>query len=68
MHRRRGNGDGDETKPFRKGDEVVVPAGTLHRLEGGPSGVTILEIWPGGGDEDDIERVEDDYGRAPGTP
>jgi mannose-6-phosphate isomerase-like protein (cupin superfamily) len=40
---------GEMTKPITVGDEVLIPAGTLHRLAGGAHGIEILEIWPGGG-------------------
>jgi mannose-6-phosphate isomerase-like protein (cupin superfamily) len=50
--------------PLNKGDEVTVPLGALHRLEGGPEGLTVLEIITGEYDENDIERIEDDFGRA----
>lgn len=55
---------GEETKPMNVGDEVMVPIGALHRLEGGPDGLAVLEIMQGEYDENDIERVEDDFGRA----
>lgn len=46
------------------GDEALIPIGALHRLEGGERGIKVLEIGFGEFDENDIERVEDDYGRA----
>jgi mannose-6-phosphate isomerase-like protein (cupin superfamily) len=46
------------------GDEVEVPTGAAHRLAGGPEGIAVLEIALGPFDEEDIERLEDDYGRA----
>lgn len=55
---------GDETRPFNKGDEALVPQGTLHRLEGGPEGMTVMELINGQYEEEDIERVEDDFGRT----
>ncbi len=55
---------GEETRPFNDGDSTIVPAGTLHRLEAGPMGMTVLEIISGEYDENDIERVEDDFGRV----
>jgi mannose-1-phosphate guanylyltransferase/mannose-1-phosphate guanylyltransferase/mannose-6-phosphate isomerase len=54
---------GDEVRPMNVGDEALIPAGALHRLEGGPEGITVLEIITGNYDEADIERVEDDFGR-----
>nr|WP_320132459.1 phosphomannose isomerase type II C-terminal cupin domain [uncultured Holophaga sp.] len=49
------------------GAEVWLPAGSVHRLScpsGHPNPVRILEISLGHFDEDDIERLEDVYGRA----
>jgi len=55
---------GTDVRPFNLGDEALVPQGTLHRLEGGPEGMTVLELISGEYLEDDIERFEDDFGRA----
>jgi len=55
---------GEEVRPFVKGDEALVPQGTLHRLEGGPEGMIVLEIITGEYEEEDIVRVDDDFGRA----
>lgn len=54
---------GDEVREISLGEQVFIPAGTLHRLEGGPQGIKVLEIIRGEYDEGDIERVEDDFGR-----
>lgn len=54
---------GDETLSAKVGDEFLFPIGTLHRLEGGPDGIKVLEISFGAFDENDISRVEDDFGR-----
>lgn len=40
------------------------PAGHEHRMEGGPQGITFLEIAFGDFDEGDITRIDDRYGRA----
>lgn len=48
------------------GDTVEIAVGVLHRMTAGPDGVTFIEVQLG--DilrEDDIVRVEDDYGRVP---
>lgn len=42
---------------------VSVPAGMLHRLQSTQGGV-ILEVTSGEFDEEDIVRIEDDYGRV----
>lgn len=55
---------GEEVRPFNKGDEALIPQGTAHRLEGGPEGLTVLEIITGEYDEEDIVRIEDDFGRT----
>ncbi len=55
---------GEESRPMNVGDEVLVEAGMLHRLQGGPDGLAVLEIMTGEYDENDIERIEDDFGRA----
>jgi len=47
-----------------EGDHIWVPAGAVHRLGNSGSGrARILEIGFGDFDEDDIERLEDDYSR-----
>lgn len=49
------------------GDEIEIPVGSSHRLLGGPEGITVLEIALGHFDEDDIHRLEDDFGRVTDT-
>lgn len=48
----------------KPGDTYYVPRGSRHRAEGGPGGLTFLEISLGEFDEADITRLEDKYGRA----
>jgi mannose-6-phosphate isomerase len=50
------------------GDEIEIPVGTSHRLTGGPNGITVLEIALGHFDEEDIHRLEDDFGRVTAAP
>src|SRR5436190_19922332 len=46
-------------------EEVWIPAGAAHRLAApGDQGGRILEVAFGRFDEDDIERLQDRYGRA----
>jgi mannose-6-phosphate isomerase len=45
-------------------DEFFIPRGTKHRIEGGSSDISVLEISKGEFDESDIVRFEDKYGRA----
>lgn len=46
------------------GDVIEIPKGSLHRLTGGTDGISVLEIALGTFDENDIERLEDDFGRT----
>lgn len=55
---------GEEEREVTVGDEVSIPVGTLHRLRGGPNGIKVLEIISGDYDEEDIEHIEDDFGRT----
>jgi len=56
---------GNDEREAQIGDEIEIPAGALHRLTGGPKGIAVLEIVFGEFDENDIERIEDDFGRVP---
>lgn len=58
---------GEETISVFPGQDYFVVRGTKHRLAGGQSeSLVILEISFGDFDENDIERLEDRYGRAGG--
>lgn len=52
-----------EHRNVKTGDEIEIPVGTTHRIGGGEHGIAWLEIALGEFDENDIERLEDDYGR-----
>lgn len=54
---------GKKTIRVKKGDEIFVPAKTLHRIEAYYKPVRVLEIAFGEFDEKDIVRIEDAYGR-----
>jgi mannose-1-phosphate guanylyltransferase/mannose-6-phosphate isomerase len=55
---------GDATRSCRPGEEVWIPAGTLHRLScAGHAPVRVLEVAFGRWDLDDITRFDDDYDR-----
>ena len=41
-----------------------IPSGVVHRMIAGPSGIMFLEIQEGECSENDIVRIEDDYGRV----
>lgn len=52
--------------PLKKGDAVRIPQGGVHRIDNtGATPLTFIEIQTGEYfGEDDIERLEDDYGRG----
>jgi mannose-6-phosphate isomerase len=54
---------GDETCVAAAGEEFFIPRDTVHRLSGGERPARLLEVAFGAFDEDDIERLEDRYGR-----
>jgi mannose-6-phosphate isomerase len=57
--------DGEHTTPG-PGDRVWVPRGSTHRMgNSSDQPIHVLEVAFGHFDEDDIERLEDDYERAP---
>lgn len=55
---------GDTEKEAHQGDEFIVPTGEQHRIRAGHEGMRVLEIAYGIFDEDDIVRIEDQYGRT----
>lgn len=54
---------GDVEHKIGVGDTIEIPIGTAHRLTAGASELVVLEIAKGNFDENDIQRVEDDFGR-----
>lgn len=47
------------------GDDIHIPTTWIHRITAGPIGVTFIEVQTGTSfSEEDIERFEDDFGRA----
>ncbi len=48
---------------IRPGEYAFIPRGGIHRLQAGEKGVTFIEVQRGTCYEDDIVRLEDDYGR-----
>src|SRR3981081_2155034 len=46
------------------GERVMIRAGDTHRLSSSRPAIRIMEIAFGHFDEDDIERLEDSYGRS----
>ena len=55
---------GEEGFDARPGEEYFIPRGTKHRLKAGQEKLVVLEISLGNFDENDIERLEDKYGRV----
>ena len=54
----------DSVTTVRTGDKVFIPVGGVHRIENpGTEPLLIIETQLGVCDENDIERLEDDYGR-----
>ena len=49
----------------RPGVMLTIPKGSIHRAQGGNEDLVILEVQHGEVlNEDDIERLQDDYGRV----
>lgn len=48
----------------KAGETYFSKRGSKHRVEGGPEGLSFLEIAFGTFDEQDITRLEDRYGRT----
>ena len=58
----------NEMKVFKEGDQIILQQGERHRLIGLDDYSVIAEIWQhtdpnNPSDEDDIIRVQDDFGR-----
>ena len=54
----------DEVTVAERGQEFFVPRGAVHRVAGAADGpARFLEVAFGEFDEDDIERLDDRYGR-----
>lgn len=55
---------GEKVIEAKPGDEFMIETGEQHRLAGGPTGTSWLEIAYGNFDEEgDNVKIEDDYGR-----
>lgn len=54
---------GGTERDAHEGDTFFSPRGSEHRVEGGASGISFLEIAFGDFSESDINRLEDKYGR-----
>jgi mannose-6-phosphate isomerase-like protein (cupin superfamily) len=57
---------GKEIIRLLPGESINIPLGALHRVESiGKENLVVIEVQMGEYlGEDDIERIEDDYGRA----
>jgi mannose-6-phosphate isomerase len=56
---------GEDTWAAQTGELVWVPVGQVHRVGNpGPVAGALLEIAFGPFDEDDLERLDDDYARS----
>lgn len=55
---------GDVREEVVPGTLYSLPCGTLHRMEATTSPIVFLEVATGEFDEQDITRLEDNYGRA----
>ncbi|MDQ0316207.1 mannose-1-phosphate guanylyltransferase/mannose-6-phosphate isomerase [Amorphus orientalis] len=56
---------GDDTRILRENESIFIPMGEVHRLANpGKIGVEIIEVQTGAYlEEDDIVRIQDDFGR-----
>ena len=55
---------GETDNAAKEGDAFFSPRHSKHRVTGGPEGLAFLDIAFGDFDENDIDRLEDLYGRA----
>lgn len=55
---------GNKIFQAKKGDEIIIPKKTNHRIQAYSKPVRVLEISFGKFDEKDIIRIEDAYGRV----
>jgi len=56
---------GEREVSLKRGESLDIPRGEVHRiLNRGPVALVLIEVQTGDDfGEDDIERIEDDYGR-----
>ena len=56
---------GQQWQEVTAGAMLTIPCGAIHRARGGRADLIILEVQHGEDlREDDIERLQDDYGRV----
>lgn len=56
--------DGFEVRNCIVGDRFHIPPKNIHRATAGPEGLVFIEVQRGVCFEDDIVRIEDDFGRV----
>ena len=55
---------GDKVMTLKEGEHIFIPKEAVHRLENkGIEDLIIIEVQNGECSEDDLVRIEDDYGR-----
>lgn len=54
----------ENRREIHAGDDVYIPKQGIHRIESGAETLVFMEIAFGTFDENDIERLEDKYGRT----
>ena len=55
-------------KPCAVGDKFHIPLKNIHRATAGDDGLVFIEVQRGICEENDIVRLEDDYGRVDKQP
>lgn len=55
---------GDSSFPVYFNESFFIPKGKHHRLKASEKGILFYEVQTGNCDEEDIVRIEDDYGRT----
>jgi mannose-6-phosphate isomerase-like protein (cupin superfamily) len=55
---------GDEKSLVKENDSFFVEKKLVHRMRSGNNGILFYEVQTGVCDEEDIVRLEDDYGRS----
>lgn len=53
----------DKELDLKEGENIIIPKGASHRITTGKTECIILELSFGEFDENDIVRIQDDYGR-----
>ena len=59
---------GEVESTIRSGEYAYIKKGQIHRLKAGDDGIDFIEVQRGICKENDIVRLEDDYGRIDNKP